>query len=132
MQNPLEQIQNKITGSDKGTMFVASDFSNIANNEVIRKGLSRQWTIQDISIKQNYKKFKRTANKDIAKLSYKSALLVQAIKAIGSERLDESHMKKIAKLMTADEKQKILTDGQYMTSWVYEAIKTICNEGAAS
>ena len=79
---------------------------------------------------RNIIRFKRTANKDITKLSYKAALLVQAIKAIGKDRLDSEYVRKIARLMTEDEKSAILADGQYMTGWVYDAIKKICNREA--
>jgi len=72
-------------------------------------------------------RFKRTTNKDVSNLSYKSALIVQAIKAIGKERLDNAYMKKINKLMTSDDKATILKEGQYMTAWIYDAIKKICN-----
>ncbi len=38
--NNLEKIKNVINQSDPGSVFIASDFANIANNEVIRKNLS--------------------------------------------------------------------------------------------
>ena len=38
--NSLERIKNTINQSDPGSVFVASDFANIANNEVVRKNLS--------------------------------------------------------------------------------------------
>ena len=79
---------------------------------------------------RNIIRFKRTARKDITKLSYKAALLVQAIKAIGKDRLDSEYIKKIARLMTEDEKSAILADGQYMTGWVYDAVKKTCNREA--
>jgi hypothetical protein len=75
--------------------------------------------------------FKRTTNKDIAKLPYKSALLVQAIKALGKGRLDAGQIKKIEGLLTANEKAALLADGKYMTNWVFEAVKTICKGEAA-
>ncbi len=38
--NNLEKIKNVINQSKPGSVFIASDFANIANNEVIRKNLS--------------------------------------------------------------------------------------------
>jgi len=73
-------------------------------------------------------RFSHTANKDISRLPYKSALLVQAIKALGKERIYASDMTKISKLLDADEKASLLSDGQHMTVWVYEIIKNICSE----
>ena len=54
------------------------------------------------------------------------ALLVQAIKAIGKDRLDGATKRKIAKLMTDDEKAACMAEGKYMTTWVYEAFRDIC------
>ncbi len=38
--NNLEKIKNVIKKSSRGSIFIAADFANIANNEVIRKNLS--------------------------------------------------------------------------------------------
>lgn len=38
--NKLERIKNAIDKSESGSVFVASDFANIAANEVVRKNLS--------------------------------------------------------------------------------------------
>jgi hypothetical protein len=189
------KINNRIQNSKNGTIFVASDFADLADNNSIRislfrlekSGLIRRvirgvyekpeynvflgdyvapsphhvamalarnygWTIVpngDTALNQlglstqvpaewtyvsngPYKEytmgktiisFKRTTNKDISKLSYKSALLVQALKAIGKERLDGAYMKIIKRLMTAEETAEFLAEGKYMTAWVYEAVK---------
>lgn len=77
-------------------------------------------------------RFRRTANKDILRLSGKSALLVQAVKALGKENIDPTVLKKIASLMTESEKLAILSEGQYMTAWVYDLIKKICYGGYPS
>jgi hypothetical protein len=82
---------------------------------------------RDYSFGKTVIRFKHTPNKDISKLSYKSALFAQAIKAIGKNRLNGAYVKKIAELMTADEKAVILAEGKYLTAWVYEAVKKICN-----
>ena len=200
--SPLDQLREKITGANCGTIFVPSDFSDLADYGTVKMGLSRlektglirrvirgvyeypefsdllkeyvapsphqvalalarnfAWTIVphgDTALNQlglstqvpaewtyvsdgPYKEYsfgktiirlKHTANKDISNLSYKSALIVQAIKAIGQDRLDGAYMKKIAKVMNANEKTAILAEGKYMTSWVYEAVKKICNGGS--
>jgi hypothetical protein len=201
--NPLEQIKGRIKSSEHGTIFVASDFADLADNDSARQSLSRLvksglirrilqgvyeypkfneflnetvapsphkvalalarnygWTIVpngDTALNQlglstqvpaewtyvsdgPYKKynfdkiiihFKHTANKDISNLPYKSALMVQAIKAIGKERINNAKIKKMAKLLTDTEKAKILSEGKYITTWVYEILKRIC-EGAVN
>ena len=199
LMNPLDKIRDRIKKSELGTIFVPSDFSDIADYGTVKMGLSRlekaglirrvirgvydypeysdllkeyiapsphkvalalarnySWTIVpngDTALNQlglstqvpaewtyvsngPYKeyllgktliRFKRTTNKDVSNLSYKSALIVQAIKTIGKERLDNIYMKKIEKLMTSDDKVAILKEGQYMTAWVYDAVNKICN-----
>ena len=202
--SPLEQISDRIKGSEGGTVFVASDFRDIANSGSISKTLSRleedglirrviwgvyeypkystflnenvatsphkvalalarkhswsivpngdtalnqlglstqvpaEWTYVSDGTNKEYPmdntiiRFNRTVKKDISNLPYKTALLVQAIKAIGRNRLDDAYMRRIAKLMTAEEKTAILQDGKYMTAWVYEAVKKICNGVSAT
>ena len=202
MRSPIEQIRERIKDSDEGTVFVPSDFLDLADYGTVKMGLSRlaksglirrvirgvyeypeynnylkeivvpsphkiaqalarnhSWTIvpvgdtalnqlglstqvpavwtyvsngpyREYTIDKNVIRFKRTASKDISKLSYKSALLVQAIKAIGKDRLDSLQMGKIARLLSADERSALLTEGQYMTAWIYESIKKICSEVA--
>ncbi len=69
--------------------------------------------------------FKRTAQKDLLKSSKKSAVIVQAIKALGRERITESVMIKIAALLSDQEKIKLLQETQYSTAWIFEIIKKI-------
>ena len=99
-------------------------------------GLSTQvpaeWTYVSDGPYKKYKlnktviRFKHTANKDISKLAYKSALLVQAIKALGKENISRANIQKMSKLMTNEEKINLLTEGKYMTTWVFGIIKQIC------
>lgn len=70
--------------------------------------------------------FKHTANKDLSKVSYKTALLIQAIKAIGKENFDEKPIRKIAKTFIDDEKVSILTEAKYTAAWIYSIIKKTC------
>lgn len=69
--------------------------------------------------------FKRTAQKDLLKSSKKSAVIVQAIKVLGRERITESVMIKIAALLSDQEKIKLLQETQYSTAWIFEIIKKI-------
>jgi len=56
--------------------------------------------------------------------------VIQAIKAIGRDRLDDTHAKKISDLMTSGEKAAILAEGKYITAWVYEIVKIVCGGGS--
>lgn len=70
--------------------------------------------------------FKKTTNKEISKLSYKTALVVQALKALGKDKVDEAAIARLSKLLTKEEKKAMLAEAKAATSWKYEFIKEIC------
>ena len=71
-------------------------------------------------------KFKRTTNKEISKISYKTALVIQALKAFGKENITAEIINKIAASTTDEEKTAMFTEAKYATSWIYDIIKEIC------
>ena len=73
-------------------------------------------------------KFKRTTNKEISKLSYKTALTIQALKALGKENITEQVISRLKKILTDEEKEKMLAESKSATSWVLELIKIICKD----
>lgn len=70
--------------------------------------------------------FKRTTNKEVSKLSYKTALTVQALKALGKDKIDDVVISRLSKLLTAEEKKTMFEEAKAATSWIYEYIKQIC------
>ena len=70
-------------------------------------------------------KFKHTANKGISKLSYKTSLVIQALKALGKENIDNNVIVKLTKALNDDEKKNMLKEAKSATSWIYEYIKSI-------
>lgn len=73
-------------------------------------------------------KFKRTTNKEISKVSYKTALTIQALKALGKENITEQVVLRLKKILTDEEKEKMLAESKSATSWVLELIKVICKD----
>ena len=71
-------------------------------------------------------KFKHTTNKEISKLSYKTALIIQALKTLGKENIDEITLNKLSESLSEKEKKKMLAEAKTATSWIYEYIKLIC------
>lgn len=71
-------------------------------------------------------KFRRTTNKEISKLSYKTALTIQALKALGKDNVSEQIICRLKKALCEEDKEKMLTEAKSATSWVYEYIKVIC------
>ena len=195
--NYLNEIRQKIIESEKGTVFVASDFADISDNMKVGVCLSRLenekllrrimrgvydkpeynsflqeylepapdkvanaiarnygWTIvpcgdtalnllglstqvpaiwlyvsdgpyKEYSFNNTSIKFKHTANKEISKLSYKTSLVIQALKALGKENIDNNFIVKLTKALTDDEKKNMLNEAKSTTSWIYEYIKSI-------
>jgi hypothetical protein len=87
----------------------------------VSDGTYKKYTFNKTTIK-----FKRTTNKEISKLSYKTALVIQALKALGKNNVTDAIIVKLKKGLTTAEKDKILEEAKTATSWVYEYLKIIC------
>lgn len=72
--------------------------------------------------------FKKTTNKEISNLSYRTALVIQALKALGKDHVKPKHIKSIAYKLTVEDKEKMLSEARYATKWVYETIEKIAKE----
>lgn len=77
-------------------------------------------------------KFKHTTNKEITGISYKSALIIQAFKTLGKDKVDDKVIMKLSKGLSDDEKKALLSESQYATSWIYEILKQIAKGGDAN
>ena len=86
-------------------------------------GAYTEYTFDNTTIK-----FKRTTNKEISKVSYKTALTIQALKALGKENITEQVISRLKKILTGEEKEKMLAESKSATSWVLELIKVICKD----
>ena len=73
-------------------------------------------------------KLKRRTNREISEISPKSALLIEAIKAIGKEDMNNEIRAKMMSKFSQAEKKKLLKEAQRTRSWVYEEIKTMTSE----
>lgn len=71
-------------------------------------------------------KFRKTTNKEISKISYKTALVIQALKALGKENVSKTITDKISGSLSKEEKEVMLAEAKSATAWIYETIKSIC------
>jgi hypothetical protein len=55
--------------------------------------------------------------------------VIQALKAIGKDRVTDANVATIRKALTAQERKTLLVESRGTTSWIYETIKTIAKEG---
>ncbi len=70
--------------------------------------------------------FKRTTNKEISRLSEKTAIVIQALKALGREYMTDETKARVRSAMTAEEREALLSEAKYATARIYEIIKEIC------
>ena len=72
--------------------------------------------------------FKRRTNRDVSGVSPKTALVIQALKTIGKDGVDDKTISKLSKNLNEDEKSAMLKEAQYATSWIFEVIKKVCKK----
>ena len=88
--------------------------------QYVSDGPYREYTIGNRALK-----FKHSANRDVSGLSEKSALIVQALKALGKESIDESTMQKLAASLAPYERNALLEETQHGTAWIHEIAKKL-------
>lgn len=71
--------------------------------------------------------FKHKSSKELINLSYKSSLVVQAIKELGSD-INEEIIQKIKRMLSKEEKAILLRETGNVTKWIFEVVKRITNE----
>lgn len=108
---------------------------NTALNQLgLSTQVSAKWSYISDGPYRNYEfgnveiEFKRKNNKEISNMSYKSATVIQALKALKKENVSETVIEKLRSVLTSQEKEELLRDGQKTTVWVYEVIKKVCKE----
>ena len=101
-------------------------------------GLSTQVTAQwtyisngryvKYTLEKNLLEFKHVKNSEISNMAIETAMVIQAIKAIGRERITEEQMSIIRRKLTSIQKKKLLEESKYSTQWIYQVIRAICEE----
>lgn len=74
-------------------------------------------------------KFKHRTNRELTVLSFKSALVVQALKSLGKNSVNLNVRSTITKNLTKKEKKILLKEAKTVSDWIYEEIKIMCREG---
>ncbi|ANC99808.1 DUF6088 family protein [Streptococcus suis] len=69
--------------------------------------------------------FKRTTNSTISNMSQLTALVIQAIKAIGKDNISEEQILYLKKRLTKSDKEKLLEEGKTTSAWIYKILKKI-------
>lgn len=192
------EIKNRIEIAKAGTVFVTSDFTDVANATTVRQCLGRQveeknirrilngvyekpvysnllkeyipanpdvvayaiarnfhWTIApcgDVALNKlglstqvptvwsyisdgPYREFtwdnitisfKHRANREISFMSELTTLVVEAIKTLGRERVNDTTISILKKKLPETEKKKMLEEATGVSEWIYEIIRKVC------
>jgi hypothetical protein len=72
--------------------------------------------------------FKKSGLKNIGFKYKESSLIVQALKTLGKEHINEETIQKIRDKIDQKLYDKILNDSKSATTWIYEIIKQICKK----
>ena len=70
--------------------------------------------------------FKQRTNKETTILSPKTALIVQALKSLGENNLNKKVISTLSSHIEEKEKKKIVKEAKFVTAWIYEVIREIC------
>ena len=70
--------------------------------------------------------FKHRTNKEITGLSYLSALVIQALKALGKDNVDEFVINTLSIKLSSKDKEALLRETTESTDWIFETIKMVC------
>ncbi|MBQ8041027.1 MAG: hypothetical protein IJ274_14375 [Lachnospiraceae bacterium] len=192
------EIKKRIELTEPGTVFLTSDFTDIATTTTVRKCLGRQveeknirrimdgvyekpvyskllkeyipanpdaiayaiarsfrWTIApcgDVALNKlglstqvpviwsyisdgPYRKFswdnitlsfKHRANREISFMSETTTLVVEALKTLGKERIDDSIILSLKNRLPEAEKKKMLEEATGVSEWIYAVIRKVC------
>lgn len=70
--------------------------------------------------------FKHRNNGDISKMSTLTAMVIQAIKAIGKNNVNDEQIDYLKTKLSDKEKKELLKDGKTTSVWVYNVLRKIC------
>lgn len=89
--------------------------------QYVSDGPYREYTVGNLQLK-----FKHTSNKDLAGQSYITALITQALKALGKDGVNDKIIQKLRKRVATDKNMPdLLVETQHGTVWIFEVMKTI-------
>ncbi|QIN44009.1 hypothetical protein FOY64_03915 [Mycoplasma capricolum subsp. capripneumoniae] len=72
--------------------------------------------------------FKKVSNKEICNMSWTTKIVIQAIKEIDKNKLTKKDIRIIRNNLSVLEKQNLLREAKYTTTWIFDYIKQICKE----
>ena len=95
----------------------------VAKHIYLSDGPNRNYDILGTTLE-----FRKSALKEIGFKHKESSLIVQALKALGKDRITPEIISKIRKQTDSKKYNKILLETKPAKIWIYESIKKICRE----
>jgi len=80
------------------------------------------------SIGNTHIDFRHRKPKELMQANGKCSLVTQALKALGKNHIDGSVVEKLRSQLTVKERRMLLSDSQYATAWILDAVKKICRK----
>ena len=87
----------------------------------ISSGRYKEYKIGDTTLE-----FKKVNPGEIANMSLKTATVIQAIKSLGKDNIDDQVIQKIRENLTEKERIDLMNESKSVSSWIYEVIREIC------
>ena len=72
--------------------------------------------------------FKHRTNRQISFMSESTTLVVEAIKTLGKERIDEGVINNLKNRVPEDKRKQLLEEATGVSEWIYEVIRKVCLE----
>jgi hypothetical protein len=79
----------------------------------------------DFSFGNTTIEFKRTSNSDVSKMSKLTAMVIQAVKAIGKNKITDEQIEYLREKLSDKEKEGLLEEGKTTSAWVYQILRKI-------
>lgn len=89
----------------------------------ISDGPYRKFTWDNVNIE-----FKHRTNRQISFMSESTTLVVEAIKTLGKERIDEGVINNLKNRVPEDKRKQLLEEATGVSEWIYEVIRKVCLE----
>ncbi len=89
----------------------------------ISDGPYRDFTWDNITIE-----FKHRTNREISQISIFTIMLIEAVRTLGKERIDEHILKQIRDLIPESKKESVLEESKSSADWIYEIIRRACTK----
>ena len=70
--------------------------------------------------------FKKVNPGEIANMSLKTATVIQAIKSLGKEHINDQVVQQIRENLTGKERKDLMDESKSVSAWMYEVIREIC------